>query len=175
MLPDPTSRYPRAISMGTLSKAYGLPGLRVGWLIAPPEVLEQCVRIRDYVSLHLSPLIELLAERAIRHGDAIVQDRRERALANLMHCSRWAAENAGRIEWIPPQGGVCAFPRLPQVRDVDRFCRVLADRDRVLTVPGSCFGFPQHIRLGFGGSRHELEGGLTRLAKALADPNFAEL
>src|SRR5262249_43758034 len=64
-LPDPGSKYERAVSMGTLSKAYGLPGLRVGWCLAAPEVLEKMVRLRDYLTLHLSPLVELLAARAL--------------------------------------------------------------------------------------------------------------
>lgn len=70
-LPDPGLFYERAVSMGTLSKAYGLPGLRLGWCLAPPEVLERFIRIRDYLTLHLSPLVEMIAERAIRGGDLL--------------------------------------------------------------------------------------------------------
>ncbi len=60
-LPDPALSYERAISLYTLSKAFGLPGLRVGWCVAAPEVLEQCMRLRDYITLHLSPMVELIA------------------------------------------------------------------------------------------------------------------
>jgi len=168
-LPDPTATYERAISMGTLSKAFGLPGLRVGWCIAPTEVLDQCVRLRDYISLHLSPLVELLAQRVIEHADEVIQNRLALAKCNLATCSSWARDNAERLEWFPPRGGVCAFPRLRGVDDVDALCRELVVAQRVLAVPGSCFGWPQHIRLGFGGSRESLQEGLNRLASALRE------
>jgi capreomycidine synthase len=174
-LPDPTSLYDQAISLGTLSKAYGLPGLRVGWLIAPPDVLEKCVGLRDYISLHLSPLVEWLAEQVISQGDRVLENRLARARANRAVCSRWAVEHGDYIDWFEPQGGVTAFPRLQQVPNVDAFCRQLAESHRILTVPGSCFGFPQHIRLGFGGRRAELENGLRSLATALAAANPKKL
>src|SRR5438128_3208060 len=56
-LPNPVSLYERAITLGTLSKAYGLAGLRVGWLFAAPDVISACIHLRDYVTLHLSPLV----------------------------------------------------------------------------------------------------------------------
>lgn len=165
-LPDPTSSYERAISMGTLSKAFGLPGLRVGWCIAPEEILAECVRLRDYISLHLSPLVEILARGVIEHADDIIHNRLGLAKQNLAVCERWAAENADHIGWYRPVGGVTAFPRLKTVANVDALCRRLAEQ-KVLTVPGSCFGQPQHIRLGFGGDRHGLEEGLRLLSAAL--------
>src|SRR6185369_8973452 len=61
--PDLCDQYDRAITLGTLSKAYGLPGLRVGWCLAAPDVLERLVRLRDYTTLHLSPLVEYVATR----------------------------------------------------------------------------------------------------------------
>ena len=64
-LPDATLLYDRAITFGTLSKGYGLPGLRAGWCIGPPEIVNACAAIRDYTSLALSPLIELVAVRAV--------------------------------------------------------------------------------------------------------------
>lgn len=165
-LPDPTASYERAVSMGTLSKAFGLPGLRVGWCIAPPSILEMCAHLRDYISLHLSPLIEALAERVIRHADVVIQNRLKLATENLAICQAWADEQPEQVEWFVPQGGVCAFPRLRGVEDVDAMCRHLAANERVLTVPGSCFGRPQHIRLGFGGQRDQLQSGLSALTRS---------
>jgi aspartate/methionine/tyrosine aminotransferase len=167
-LPDPGLRYERAVSMGTLSKAYGLPGLRLGWCLAAPEVLARCVRLRDYLTLHLSPLVELLAQRAIERGDLLLEPRRAQAQENRAALGRWVEEHREHVEWVRPSGGVCAFPRLAGVSDVTAFCRRLAEEERVLLVPGSCFGFPRHVRLGFGGSRRSLEEGLRRLARALA-------
>jgi capreomycidine synthase len=166
-LPDPGGWYDRAISYGTLSKCYGLPGLRVGWCIAAPEVLEKCVLVRDYVSLHLSPLVELVAARVITAGDRIVEIHRELATANLAVLDDWMKEHSGHVEWARPRGGVCTFVKFTQIRDVEAFCHRLARQDRILLVPGSCFGYPQYARLGFGSAAREFETGLATLGRHL--------
>lgn len=166
-LPDPTLSYERAVSIGTLSKGYGLPGLRVGWCLAPPEVLERCALLRDYINLHLSPLVELVARRAIEHADKLCGIRLRQARKNLALLSGWAAEHAEFVEFTPPRGGVCAFPRLRAVADAEAFCHQLARTRRVLLVPGHCFGEPRHVRLGFGGETAALEEGLRRFGSQL--------
>lgn len=169
-LPDPLREYGRTLSFGTLSKSFGLPGLRVGWCMAAPDVLARLVRLRDYVTLHLSPLVELLAEHAIRSGDTLIGERRRQAAANRLRVSEWVAASDGRVEWVLPRGGVCGFVRFPGLDDVEGFCRRLAEEDRVLLVPGSCFGrsgHEHHARLGFGGSRADLDAGLARLSSRL--------
>ena len=167
-LPEPGRFYERAVSMGTLSKAYGLPGLRLGWCIAAPEVLERFLRLRDYLTLHLSPLVELIAERAIGQGDLLLVPRREQAGRNRQLVESWLQENREQVDWVRPAGGVCVFPRLNGVADVVEFCRRLAETERALLVPGHCFGCPQHVRLGFGGATAHLQEGLLRLSRALA-------
>ena len=166
-LPDPAPRYERAVSMGTLSKAYGLPGLRVGWCLAAPEVLDRMVVLRDYLTLHLSPLVELLAERVIVNADVIVAQKLAAARRSREVVDRWIGEQGGAVSWTPPAGGVCGFPRLHGVDDVEAFCHHLAREHRVLLVPGTCFGAQGHVRLGFGGPAAALEEGLGRLAGAL--------
>ena len=168
-LVEPGRFYDRAISMGTFSKAYGLPGLRVGWCFAAPQVLERMARVRDYVTLHLSPLVELVAERAIRGLDALLQPRLELARANRALVSRWMDEHADFADWVPSRGGVCGFPRLHAVPDVDAFCHRLAQEHGTLLVPGSCFGRPGHVRLGFGRETASLEAGLARLSALLQE------
>lgn len=166
-LPEPGASYDKGISMGTLSKAYGLPGLRVGWCLAAPEVLQRFIVVRDYLTLHLSPLVELIAARAIRRGDRLVEPRLRQARDNRERLRTWVEENAGLVSWVPPLGGVCAFPRLERVDDTIDFCRRFGEEDKVLLVPGEAFGAPGHVRLGFGGNPAQLGEGLRRLAGAL--------
>ena len=166
-LPDVSLKYERGISMGTLSKAYGLPGLRVGWCFAAPEVLERMIRLRDYVTLHLSPLVEMIAERAIDGADLLLEEHRGLARRNRDLLAAWVEEQAEFVDWVPPRGGVCAFPRLRSVPDVEAFCHRLAREERVLLVPGNCFGAPAHVRLGFGRRTEVLEEGLARVASML--------
>ncbi len=166
-LPDPGGWYDRTVSYGTLSKSYGLPGLRVGWCLAAPEVLERCAALRDYISLHLSPLVELIAERVVDNGDAFVGRRRALATANRALLGEWVDRHPGQVAWTPPAGGVCTFVQLPGVDDVEEFCRSLAVEHRTLLVPGTCFGHQGFARLGFGAPTAELETGLARLSTHL--------
>jgi len=172
-LPDPVASYERAISFGTLSKAYGLPGLRVGWCLAAPAVLERMIGVRDYVTLHLSPLVELIASRAIERADLLAGLRLAQARQNLAALSAWMAQHREDVDWVPPRGGVSAFPRLRRTPDVTRLCERLAVEERVLLVPGACFGHPCHARLGFGGPAEQLQQGLSRLSRLLTGSGAA--
>jgi capreomycidine synthase len=160
--------YERTLTMGTLSKAYGLPGLRVGWCLAAPDLLGRMVRVRDYITLHLSPLVEWVAERAVRAADRLIGLRFAQATQNLDLVCAWMREWDGFAEWVRPQGGVTAFPRLG-FADSEPFCRRLAEEQGVLLVPGGCFGNPSHVRLGFGGRTSKVEEGLRRLSACLED------
>jgi capreomycidine synthase len=168
-LPDPHPLYERAISIGTLSKAYGLAGLRVGWCQASPEVIEQFVHLRDYTTLYLSPLVELIAARAIERADDILNARLPQAHTNLEILSRWVDEHAELVEWVRPRGGVTAFLRLRYISNVAAFCHRLARECGVLLVPGHCFSYAEHVRLGFGGATAGLVEGLSRLSRLLHD------
>lgn len=165
-LPEPLE-YPRAISLGTLSKAYGLPGLRIGWCLAAPELLARFARIRDYTTLHLSPLVELVAQRVVERAPELLALRVGQARLNREVVARWIEQQQEHVEWVAPMGGVSAFIRLRRVSDVEAFCVRLAQRERVLLVPGSCFHHAAYARLGFGCPRDVLEEGLARLASAL--------
>jgi len=164
-LPDPGERYDRSITLGTLSKAYGLPGLRVGWCLASPDVLERLVRLRDYTTLALSPLVEHVATRAIENGDLLLQPRLAQARHNLELLVAWANRHHEFVSMVRPQGGVSVFMRVHGVADIEDFCRQLADDYSVLLVPGTSFGNPNHIRLGFGCSTTELTEALSRLSQ----------
>jgi aspartate/methionine/tyrosine aminotransferase len=165
-LPDPV-QYERSISMGTLSKSFGLPGLRVGWCLASPNVLQRFAKLRDYTILHLSPLIELIAQRTIEQSEVVVGERLRQAYANLNILKTWCDEHREFVEWIPPRGGVCSFPRLRRISDVETFCHRLARSYGVLLVPGSCFNKPFHVRLGFGGATPKVMEGLSRFSNLL--------
>ncbi|WP_367129330.1 capreomycidine synthase [Saccharothrix sp. HUAS TT1] len=166
-LPDPTTELERCVSFGTLSKAYGLPGLRVGWCFAPPELLTGMARIRDYLTISTSPLTELIATRVVENADRVIGPLLRTAAANREAFLTWVAENADIVACAPPQGGVSAFPQLFGVPAVDALCEDLAVDRGVLVVPGSCFGHPDHIRIGFGGDRTEFDAGLTAIAEAI--------
>lgn len=165
----PTEPRDRIIWTGTLSKAYGLPGIRIGWCVAPAGVLADMVRIRDYTTISTSPLAELIATGAIRHADALLAPRLELARSNRALLLDWVAANPTLVSCPAPLGGVCAFPRFPGLPDVTPAAELLADRYGVLVVPGACFGQPDRLRIGFGGAAAELATGLRHVTTVVTE------
>ncbi|MEU8576427.1 capreomycidine synthase [Streptomyces asoensis] len=137
----------------TLSKAYGLRGIRVGWCVAEPRLLAEMVRIRDYTTISTSPLNELLALEVLQSADHVLLPRLELARNNRAALLDWAAAHDGLVTCPVPVGGVSAFPRFPGVADVTDACETLLQRHSVLVVSGRCFGRADLMRIGFGGGR----------------------
>ncbi|MFD5461538.1 capreomycidine synthase [Kitasatospora sp. NPDC127059] len=171
-LPLPHDRYDKCLSFGTLSKSYGLAGMRVGWCLGSPELLAEMGLLRDYIALYVSPVLEFFAERAVRHADLIVARQREHALANRALLTDWCRDRPDLVRLTPPGGGVTALVEILGQDDVTDCCRRLAEEHRTLLVPGDCFGdaFRHHVRLGFGGTTAELTAGLAALDQVLRSP-----
>ena len=172
-LADPTTVYDRAISVGTFSKAYGLPGLRLGWCVAQPQVLAAMVRLRDRMTLSVSPIIEFLGLKAAQRADDLLCPRLEQAERNLGLLLKWANANNSLIEMTPPDGGVTVFPRLTGIDDTAALCHELGRAHGVLLVPGNCFGDPCRVRLGFGGESRSFATGLEILTALLRTGTWA--
>ena len=174
-LPLPLGDHDKVVVFGTFSKSYGLAGLRVGWCVAPPDLLARMALLRDYIALYVSPVLEFFAEQAVRHADAIVAMQRAHADRNRRLLVDWAAGRPDLVRLVPPQGGVTAFVELPGQPDVVRSCRRLAEEHRVLLVPGACFGdaYAAYARLGFGGTTAELTAGLDLLERVLLEDRAA--
>jgi aspartate/methionine/tyrosine aminotransferase len=166
-LPEVTCQYDKAVSFGTFSKAFGLPGLRFGWAIGPEDVLQNCIILKDYTTLFLSPLIEHIAKRVIEKSDVVIANRFAQAKTNLALLEQWIEAHSDQVQWVKPQGGVTAFISIVGVTDVAVFCTDLLAQYGLLLVPGTCFYRQGYLRLGFGGSTTNLKAGLARLDIAL--------
>lgn len=138
------------IVIGDMSKAFSLPGLRIGWIIdACPERRARMVRARSYVSLCGSPITEALALHALRNRPVILDRVNAVSSANLSELRQFMSRVGDMLEWVEPTAGMLAFPWFADGRDSRPFCERLADRE-VFVVPGDCFGMREHIRIGFG-------------------------
>ncbi|MEV8106844.1 capreomycidine synthase [Streptomyces sp. NPDC088135] len=168
-LPDPTTLIERCVSFGTLSKAYGLPGLRLGWTVAPPALIDDMVRLRDYLTLSTSPLSEAIATAVLENADAVLAPQLRRARLGREVLAAWLADNADLFACALPAGGVVALPRVRGVADVEPHCEALLAEHGVLVVPGSCFDHPDRMRIGFGCDTAVLERGLGVLAHTFRD------
>jgi aspartate/methionine/tyrosine aminotransferase len=157
----------RAIVTMSLSKVFGLPGLRTGWIVAPAAVREACLCFRDYISISPPKISDLLAEVAIRRRDQVLE--RNRQLLNRNHrlLMEWAAAHRDFIRLETPQAGTTAFPKYLATMDSNTFGRRLVEECGVLIVPGSCFEVENHFRLGFGCATDILQAGLEKIAEFL--------
>jgi aspartate/methionine/tyrosine aminotransferase len=159
----------RGISVGTLSKPFGLPGLRIGWMVAPAEVIARCWGMRDYVSLSPGKLNDALALLAFTHRDRVVARNQAIVAQNLATARRWFAEQAEVVSWTEPRAGLLAMVQyrldVPSNDLADR----LAAEYSVMLAPGSAFGFEHYLRLGLGQDPAIFAEGLARTAACFDD------
>jgi aspartate/methionine/tyrosine aminotransferase len=163
----------RAISTGTFSKPFALPGLRIGWIAAPEDVVRRCWGLRDYVSLSPGKLNDALAILAFRHRDQIVERTQRIVAENLPFAAGWFAENADLVSWTPPRGGILALMKyqldLPSLELANR----LAEDYSVMLAPGSAFGYEGYLRIGVGNTPANFAEGLSQTARCLRDLSSA--
>ncbi|HUS77337.1 MAG TPA: aminotransferase class I/II-fold pyridoxal phosphate-dependent enzyme [Patescibacteria group bacterium] len=170
--PDTTSVPPvvefseSAIATGSFSKAFSLTGLRLGWIVADPDVISKCEDHRDYTTISNGVIDDALATLAVENLAPI----RERNLGivreNYKMLSDWVAEEP-LIDWHPPQAGTIAFLRHGLGITSEELCERLIREKDVLLVPGTCFDHEKFLRIGFGNNREVLKEGLSRFKEFL--------
>jgi len=139
-LPQAADRSPTALSLGVMSKAYGLPGLRIGWLACRERaVLERLETRKHYTSICNAAPSELIATAALRRGEAIKARNRAIIAANLPRFDAFFAEHADRFAWERPQAGCVCFPRYLGDDGVDAFCHDLVEQAGVVLLPASIY------------------------------------
>jgi aspartate/methionine/tyrosine aminotransferase len=150
-LPPSAELSERAASLGVMSKAYGLAGLRIGWIATRDVELTQRVRaFKDYTTICAAGPSEILALIGLRAADALLARNRDIVRGNTALLGEFFAEHAHAFEWIPPVAGSTAFPRLLLDRDVKDFALQLVQEEGVLLLPGEVFDMPRHFRVGLG-------------------------
>lgn len=159
---------PHGISVGTISKPFGLPGLRIGWIAAPEETIAACWALRDYLSLSPGKLNDALALQAFKHRERIVARNSAIIAQNLATAHSWFAERQDLLSWSPPRGGLLSLVRYNLPIASLELANRLAEEYSVMLAPGSAFGFEQHLRLGIGQEPQIFAQGLERTAACLA-------
>lgn len=161
---------PRALSVGSMSKAYGLSGLRLGWFVGPQELVEQAWQWKDYTSISISPVSDFLAQSALANKQKVMARNKAIARTNWEVLLRWFKQWQDLIDYVPPTAGVLTFPWLKRadISGTD-FCQGAFDQEGVLLVPGEAFGQPGHFRIGFGGDSETFATGLKQLSRFCAN------
>jgi aspartate/methionine/tyrosine aminotransferase len=166
-------RSDKVIVTSGLSKAFGLPGLRIGWVVGPRALVERVWSYRDYTTIAPGTLSELLARRAMepRRRQAIFERTRAILRRNWPVLEGWLAEQAHSLSYVAPCAGAIVLAR----HDLPIASTLLAERLRkeksVLVVPGDQLGAPHHLRIGFGygGGDGTMIAGLARIAEMIGE------
>jgi aspartate/methionine/tyrosine aminotransferase len=154
------------VSLGVMSKSYGLAGLRIGWIATKNSDLYQKIsHLKDYTSICSSAPSEFLAELALRHREKLVARNMEIITSNLTMLEKFFSVHNETFSWIKPIAGPIAFPHLVG-QDVDAFCDQLVKDQGVMLLPGTVYDHPgNHFRIGFG--RKNMPEALSKLEEFL--------
>ena len=174
-LPQAAALSERALSISSMSKSYGLPGLRMGWLVCrDAELAETLLAAKEQILICGSAADEEMAARVLEAKDRILPPIQARIDEHLGIVREWMATEAADVfEWVEPKAGVVGMPRFrdPESVDIDRFYETLLADHGTYVGPGHWFGQPRScFRLGFGWpTTDELHSGLAGLLAAAAD------
>jgi aspartate/methionine/tyrosine aminotransferase len=161
--------YDKLICVHGLSKAYGLPGLRIGWLVSSPEFVAESWARHDYTTIGPSGASDHLAALALAPGvrEKILERTRRILNANFPVLEEWLKRFGDTFSWHPPQAGAICYVKYRQsVSALELVEKIRAERS-VLLVPGDHFGMPQHLRFGFGNELSDLQAALAETERGL--------
>jgi aspartate/methionine/tyrosine aminotransferase len=166
-LPAGVEAFERGVSLGVMSKAFGLAGLRIGWIATrDADLLRRLAEFKHYTTICNSGPSEILALMALRARATLLARAREIIQRNLGHLDRFFADWRGTLEWTRPRAGTIAFPQFVDGTSVDSLAAELVEKRGVLILPGSIFDWPgAHFRIGFG--RRNLPDALARFEEFL--------
>jgi aspartate/methionine/tyrosine aminotransferase len=140
----------RAVSLGVMSKSFGLAGLRVGWIAThDQELLERVAMVKDYLTICSSAPSEVLALIALRAREELLERGRKLMEAGRRAADEFFARWPDRFRWIPPRGGTVSFPEWRGSGTVEALADALVREEGVMILPGSLFDAPgRHFRVG---------------------------
>jgi aspartate/methionine/tyrosine aminotransferase len=161
--------YERVFAIGSLSKAYALPGLRVGWVVAPGRMADEIWARQDYVTISATMLGNKLAAYTLSPDvyPRVIKRTREYVRKGYGNFSNWCQENSGLISHVPPQAAAIAFVHYNRDINSSELVKRLIAEQSTLVVPGDHFGLDHHLRISYGLDKDYVNAGLQRLLTTL--------
>jgi aspartate/methionine/tyrosine aminotransferase len=162
-------RYDRVLAVGSMSKAYGLPGLRIGWVVAPADMVDEIWARQDYITISASMLGNKLAAYALSPEvlPRIIARTRRYIRSGYKNLDNWIQEHSDLLSVIPPQAAAIAFVRYhKEVNSSELVQRLIKEHDTYI-VPGDLFGLDHHLRISYGMSADFVNEGLSRIYQTL--------
>lgn len=162
--------YEKGISTASVSKAFSLAGLRLGWIAAAPEVIEAVMTHRDYNTISVSMVDDYFASLALENFEKVLARSQQITRGNLTTLSQWIEEES-LISWVKPRSGTTALLKYNLDLSSREFCVKLLDETGVMFTPGSALDMEGYVRIGFANNPEILKTGLARVSEFLAGSN----
>jgi len=169
LTPSFWGKYDKVLVVNGLSKAYGLPGLRIGWVVGPEEIIEKTWPYHDYTTISPSALSDKLAAIALdpKNKDRILARTRGILNKNLPILEAWLKKQGGIFTFRPPKAGAILFAHYNLAINSTGLVERLIREKSVLLVPGDHFEVDHYLRFGYGPQETYLVAGLSRVEEAL--------
>jgi aspartate/methionine/tyrosine aminotransferase len=160
--------YEKGISTGSMSKTYSLAGLRLGWIVAPVELIHAVSIHRDYNTISVGMLDDHFAAVALENKDKILARSHRITRTNLAILSQWV-ESEPLISWVKPQSGTTALLKYNLPISSEEFCIRLLEKTGVMLTPGSAMDMEGYLRIGYTNGEDILREGLARISQFLKE------
>jgi aspartate/methionine/tyrosine aminotransferase len=163
-------RYEKTIITSSTSKSLAHAGLRIGWAVAPPQLISEAVRRQDYTTIGTGPINQFLAATILAPARRSAILARSRAILghNMGLIDAWVARWNGRLRYVRPEAGGMVFVAYDFPINSAELSRLIRERENTFVVAGDWFGMDGHLRIGTGGHAHELAEGLARIDRVLS-------
>jgi aspartate/methionine/tyrosine aminotransferase len=164
-------RYDKVLAMNSLSKAYGLPGLRIGWVVGPADIVDDIWARHEYTTISTTMLANKLAALALspQVRPRLIQRTRDYIRRGFPILDGWLESHEGTFTLVPPQAAAIAFARYHlDVNSTELVERLMREKS-VLIAPGDHFGLDHHLRISFGLPPDYVRAGLDRIHQLIAE------
>ena len=162
-------RYDKVLAIGSLSKAYGLPGLRIGWVVGPPDTVQDVWRRHEYTTITATMLSNILAAYALSPEvrPRLIRRTRDYIRNGFPVLEAWMAQQDGMFSCTPPQASAVSFVRYHLNMNSTELMEKLCREASVFVGAGDSFGMDQHLRVAFGQEKEVLQDAFSRMEKTL--------
>ncbi|MZQ96160.1 MAG: aminotransferase [Acidaminobacter sp.] len=171
--PSVVDLYEKGISTGSMSKVFSLAGLRLGWLVAPKELIEAAYDIRHYNMISCGKIDEIIGAFALEHKDKIIARSRAILKENLEILDEWIS-NEPHIDYVRPKAGTTALLYYDMDLSSTELCHDLMAKEGVMLTPGDCFDMGRCLRIGYAFDPKDLRAGLEAFGRYLRKYDHTE-
>lgn len=149
-------------ALGSITKCFGVTGLRIGWIVGPKTWIRRIRSFKDYTTHTVNPISEFLCEKILENRERLLKKIKKRILNNIDCFQQNFNEFRSLVEFIPPSGGLVAFPKLLKGIQSQEYAIQLMEERSVFVLPGSSFEKEGFIRVGFGELTEKFQEGIFR-------------